>query len=212
MANNTERWLTIISAIVTLFQAIVGLLPGTIENKPPFPEVNFIFVFSFFIYIFGAFANYLHTSPPAIKVAFFLISEAANGYFFAVIFNWLQTKNSGKIHRLFLIFIVIVFTCCISILFLKFLIFDGIRSQTIIWSFIEIFLFIIGSLVSLVITLVLFCWEHFVDKTKSKKGTMNEILGRVGSIVEKVSIWVLIVFYVSFCLVELIPFIFNLAL
>lgn len=203
MAGKLEKVMTFLSVIATLYQAGVGIIPAVVKIEPSTQANTFL---NLLVYIFGSFSSYLHSSPSIVKVFVFFVSEAANAYVFAELFNWLHRRGTKKILHLFLMILVIVSTCCISVLFLRFLVFDDGPQppQYFLLPFLKLLLFIIGAVVSLIITLVLFCWEHLEDKAQNEPGSLEEIFGKISNLAKMFSIPVLMLFYVVICLAVLI--------
>lgn len=188
MNNRIERLIAILSGLITILTAILSV---DIKESSKF---NFIIDFS-------ALSNTLQNSDPVMKFIVFLISEAANAYFFGMIFNWLHRRFKRKIHDLILFFVVIVLTASISVLFVKAIIFNnGLLTIRDIVG-LSFFYFI-----SLVITLIFFCYELAVDETQSPKGSVEELLGKIGGAM-KTSILFLIVLYIFFYLLVLFYYI-----
>jgi len=185
-----ERLAQFLSALVTIFCPLISIPPSMtakFEIKTQyslFIDLNFL-------------TQFLQQRNLLLKIILFFISEAANAYFFSLLYNGIHRKYSGTTRDLILLFIVLLLTVSISTMFLMTIMFKN-ELQSVLNVLCFTFLYFVSSL----ITVVFFSYEHAVD-TKGQKDPIIRFFNKIGNMSKK-SIFLLIVLYVFFYVLVLV--------
>ncbi len=181
MVNFIERFLQVLSALITIFSPLVSIPPSVTGNIDKTIKVNYLIDLSII-------TSSLQQSDLFIKIILFFIAEASNAYFFSLLYNGIHRRFKGKTHDLMLLFIVIVLTASISTLFLLTILFNN-NIQTI-WQGIG---FTILFAISLLITIIFFSYEHAIYDN-NQRDPLKKLASKFRNMNKK-SIWLMVLMY-----------------
>lgn len=186
MIKFIERFLTLVSGVITIFQFLISISPVDIK-KVGIESVNL----QNLVNSLSLIMNQINNFSAYQKFFIFILLEVANAYFFAHLFFWIKRSKNTTITNLLFYILVIFPTTFISLLFLLTVIFTDKKS---------IFVFSICFLISMIITVIFFFCK--TEKENMEININNNIIGetlvQMKEMPKQLSFWFLIVTYVAF--------------